>query len=591
MVQRNLNHAKSHHEPEAMMTSMHLIPVFPIYEPESAAERMESILKLLRSGGPGSEISLAVRTTLSIIEHLPGDIRQQLMPFLESKRLALYPDGNDGAFHGLMSEHELARELQSAELRMAEMLPGQALRLLPRWHDFHRPEAAKLYCNATAEVLLPGGSPEAPGLFIAENDLRSVFPAVYINEEVPPKRVAGKLMSHLRRMAKHITAAAETGSIHDVADYSVFLFFDAHRTASPDTAAEILSMITEKGFSLSSGYSDLKPLRYADSRSRSEEELPQPFIPPRRIACPRLDPPRMTPAFLCQLLPDSFPKKLKRSEMSPSVFSPLKPPDQRVEKPRPPREITSHMQGRAVLNEQDLSVVFERGNLVLIRSNAGELALSGGIRSRMISVRQGREKPSEFELESAFALEGRISRGLRQTLKLADAETQISGRIVNDFLQIEDSPELIVDSYIQHPWIREEFAVEQYIPQMFEIWDDVRGDELVDLRSANSDGSERNYRFRPTDLDFDTRGETLLLLPGMSWIVNRGPRGLGFELVHAARQKIDLPSAVMISRRKRDAFAVSFLPTGHYVRPETGCDQRPAGALQPADSTEPAQDR
>ncbi|AHC13790.1 hypothetical protein [Salinispira pacifica] len=253
--------------------------------------------------------------------------------------------------------------------------------------------------------------------------------------------------------------------------------------------------------------------------------------------------------------------------MSASVFANLQTPDQRVESPRPEREVTANMQGRAEMREGAFQALFIGGNISQLSDSSGKLPFSGGIQSRLISSRQGKQRNIEYQVESAFALESAVSRGLRQTLKLADAECQIAGRIVNDYVLIEDMAELVMDCYVQHPWIREGYEIERYIPQMLEIWNDIKADEIIDLRSGNSDGSSRAFRFRPLDLTFDENGEALLLFPGMSWILNRGPSGLVLELIHGRRQKIDLPSGALITRRRRDQYALSFLPTGEYRKP------------------------
>jgi hypothetical protein len=549
------------------MTNLTPIPVFSIFRRESAPRHIENLIALLRDGDQAREFSLAIHSPLDLLEELGGDIRKQLDPFLQSDRIAVLADSDCGALHGLYSERELAREMQNVGGRYASLFPGKSPVFMPRWHDHHRDEAARQYRENPAEILLPGGRPGHPCLFRAASALRDYIPVVDIAAGDGGRRAATRVVSTLRKLHRSIEQAAAADALHSSDEVSVILRFDGDHAESIGSGGEILSTLIAKGFHLSTGASDLHFLRLADRRNQNGQETDTSEIPPQRISCSSYDLPVMTPAFIAQRFPDSFPKKLRRSQMSASPLAKLSMPDQRVESARPEREVTANMQGRAELRENDLRALFIGGNISELADAAGKLTFSGGIHSRIITSRQGKERRTEYQLESAFALEASVSRGLRQTLKLADIECQIAGRIVNDFLQIEDMAEIIMDSYLQHPWIREGYEVERYAPQMLEVWNDIRADEQIDLRSENSDGSKRAFRFCPLDLLFDENGETMLMLPGMSWLLNRGPTGLGLELVHARRLKIDLPSAVLVTRRRREQYSLSFLPSGEYRRP------------------------
>jgi hypothetical protein len=173
-------------------------------------------------------------------------------------------------------------------------------------------------------------------------------------------------------------------------------------------------------------------------------------------------------------------------------------------------------------------------------------------------------------------------------LKLADIECQIAGRIVNDFLQIEDMAEIIMDSYLQHPWIREGYEVERYAPQMLEVWNDIRADEQIDLRSENSDGSKRAFRFCPLDLSFDENGETMLMLPNELAAQPRTHRvGTGTGPCSAAENRSSLGGAG--HPQAPGAVLTEFPAFRRIPQAFPGRPQRAVGTLQPPLAAEPAQ--
>ncbi len=547
------------------MAETTLLLAYSLYPGKKSRTRVNALLDVLANHEAGSGHSFAIRTSASFLEDLDQDLMHRMTAFIESRRLGIVIDSLDYSFHGILSERDLTKDISESIKLARRQFPTLEPLLMPHWHDAQRPSAARAYANCPSPVLIPGASPLNPCMFIADAEIEQFIPSLYINPStINVRRSEAKILAAIRRITQHYNEALEARQLKPSPSLPVLILIDEGSDEYFEQVLQVPGMLAARGMKFEVPGGGITGLRFGEKTGQNEESLVS--LPAPHFGLPRFDVPKMTPSFIGQLMPASFSKRLRKAEISTSVFSEHASPDQRVEEKRPQREVTSSMLGQAYLKEGELNVWFTGGNITRLQDGAGDLSFSGGLSSRIILSRAGKTRKTSYEVESAFALETAIGRGLRQTLKLAVPESQISGRITNDYLQLEDMTEIILDSYIQHPWIREEYEIDSYIPQMIELWADLPAQELVDLRSRNSDGSGRNFRFRPADIIGDG-DEVLLLLPGCNWILNRGPQGLGIELIHGNRQKIDLPSAVKISKLKRDRFSLSFLPTAEYVHP------------------------
>lgn len=546
-------------------------PVYSIFQQSSAEPQLLKILNFMQDLNSEADIRISIHTTIRILSGLSDDIREQLEPFIQSKRIGIFPDSLEASFHGMLIVRDLKKELTESRKEFARLFPEIPMVFIPRWHDFQRTESSMAYQDGPSRTLIPGASSEHSVLFYAEDPLREFLPVSYISSrDLGNKRSAGRLLSEIKRRTRQFRLAMDDSRLDPGEDWNHLIFFDGDDLSAIETSLAVLSYLAVKKIPFSSGLPVLKGLKLADNSVNSlatDSETEAPLVLPHPAAA-IFDIPRMTPAFIAQFFPRSFQKRLKKAELCMSPLSEHQAPEQRVEAPRPARDITSSMPGQAIIHEQDLSLHFLDGDIREFRDNNGSFKIDGGMRSMLITANSSRERESSFGLESAFALESDLSRGLRQTLKLSIPETQISGRITNDFLQIDEMTELVLDSYIQHPWFKDDVVIDRYIPQMLAIWQDISPDEPIDLRSRNSDGTERRLSIRCGDFPLDERQLRSLLLPGMSWIISRGPESLGLRLIHGERQHINLPSTVLIGREKRDRFSLSFCPTAEYRRPE-----------------------
>lgn len=534
-----------------------ILPLISIYG--ESEPQIHKLIDFLHQ--EGNAIRVAVRCPLRGLETLNEDTWDQLKPFLNSGSIHFFPDSFSGSYHGLMNKRQLKTELKESHKRSSALFPGKKLVFMPKWHDIFRTEAREMYHDILGTVLIPHryyGNFHWYSLLGSEQHLiPAINPGI---QEYQGKLGLFFLQHRVHHIEKRIQEMIQHRELQHSGTYQIILEIGASGHAFPAEMLEQILELREKGVQFTSGSENLTFLSYSgspDSHSRS--------LQPGTILPALFDPPMHTPGFTAQLFPAS---RLQQEEKHRPVYSSLSTiphPEQRVEPRRPEREITSSMIGQARLKEQELEAVFLNGNIRSIVSRGKEFSFSKGISSRVEFHGQNRNSAAYFELESAFAVEDEHSRGLRQTLHLKDDSVQIAGRIINDFLLIGDNRQLYMDSYIQHPWLKDGSEFGEYVPQMITLWDALERDRRIVLRSMNSDASERSINI---DLNL-IEGRELILLPGSSWIFSSGDQHLGIDLIYGSKSRINLPGACIIEAGKKGVSRISFAPAGIYIQPDS----------------------
>ena len=344
---------------------------------------------------------------------------------------------------------------------------------VPRWHDYQREEAQKLYQSASETVLIPAMIAKLPVYYKAGEQGQEIIPCIYSDDSGKGSPVSG-IINSIRKSRWKVEQLMSRGVLQKQEDWDTLISVDGDRLCQK--MLDMLSSLSKKGCEFvarRSGYQFLHVL---------PEHSPD-------VAATDFQPAYFGPEFVAQFFHASYTKP--HGTRSFSSMSPLPVPHQRVETPRSERTITISMLSRAILNEQDFTAVFSNGNITELQQDDRSCAFAGGIGSKMEIQKAQHIKQHSFGIENAFAIEGDTLRGLRQTLKLSAPATQIDGRITNDFIVIEDHRELYLDSYIQHPWIREGYSLNHYIPQMLVLWDGISSDTVLTLSSWNSDRTGR----------------------------------------------------------------------------------------------------
>ncbi|AHC16367.1 hypothetical protein [Salinispira pacifica] len=534
-----------------------ILPLISIYG--ETEQQIQQLIEFLHR--EGNSIRVAVRCPLKDLESLGTDTWDQLKPFLNSGSIHFFPDSLSGSYHGLMNKRQLKSELKETRKRSSEIFPDRKLMFMPRWHDVFRPEAREMYRDILTNVLIPHryyGNFHWYSLLGSEQHL---VPALKPEVDEYQGKIGLFFLQHrLNHIEKKIQEMIQHRELHASGTTQIILEIETSGTDFPSEMLQQILELREKGREFTSGFEQLSFLSYSGTDNTHSRSLP-----PGTILPALFDPPANTPGFTAQLFPAS---RLQQEEKHAPVFSSLSRvphPEQRVEPERPKREITSSMIGQARLKEQELEAVFLNGNITALSSGGKAFHLSPGISSRIDFNGQSRNKPARFEMESAFAVEDEHSRGLRQTLHLKHDWVQIAGRIVNDFLLIGDNRQLYLDSYIQHPWLKDGRQFSEYIPQMITLWDSLERNRRVVLRSMNSDASERNINI---DLSLIESRECILL-PGSSWVFSSGDQHLGMDLIYGSKNRINLPAACIIEPEKKGQFRISFAPAGIYIRPDS----------------------
>lgn len=549
---------------------MYTTPVISLRFSQSAERRIQTLLEILGKNCDGSRASAAVRAPLSFFTALGDETLQSMEPFLSCGRLGIIIDSRDGEFLGMQTVKEAEQQLSECASEFKRLFPQLPFQCMPRWHDAHRDEVLQSMRRLSQRCLIEAVNQHIPGFVCWSKDDCSFIPAI-IEGSISPglRRNAGRIRSKINRTHQRIRREMSDAFPPEDKLWNSFLIFEPNDDADAEfqTHMEILETLCEKHLELWDFRNELtglpSPMDDSQSIYRTEES---PII--YRASVALFDPPSMDPRFTAQLFPASFPQSGRRRKSIATVYGQLTACDQRVESPRPEREITSAMPGSALLEEGDFQVNFTGGSIRSIQDGNGIIEFSGGCGASLTSQKNGKQQFHSYETESSFALESPASRGLRHTLKLSIEETQIAGRITHDYLQLEGSRELVIDSYIQHPWMKDGAEILHYCPFELEIWADIRQDELIDFKSSTSDESSRACTLRPAELQWESTGSSTNLLPGYRWIIGRGPVSLGIELIHGKRQRINLPSLIRLSKRQRGVMKLSFLPLGDYIRPD-----------------------
>ncbi len=533
-----------------------------MYDRKSAEEFFPRILHFLHENNAKLDLRLAFRSTVKLLENLPEATMEQLAPFIKSGKVNIFPDSYSASFDGIVIKKDLERELRQATKRIKKIFPDISPIFLPRWHDYFRTEAREAYLSISKQMLLAGfqGDRFKPLYFITDDKL--FVPSIdVVHTHLPHGNAGGRVMGQIRQAIRSLSKMSTTGLTSQSGNCQLLVFFPPDNGDNQlDQSLDVLAYLSSRKQSFDSGSGGINMLRYsvpAEPDHKGSKKLLE--LVNRGIEPVCLDPPYMAPNFIAQLIPAHKKKKPSFSSISLDFH-----PEQRVENPRPQREVTCSMLGRAFIKENDFELLFENGNMSRIQNQNGHIKLGKGMTSRVILANGAKAHKTGFKVESAFAIESEHSRGLRQTLHLNIPQSQISGRIVNDYLQIENLNHIYIDSYIQHPWMKEGEKVLRYIPQMINLWDDLHARDIIRLRSVNSDGTGREITVEPATIS----SEKNILLPGCSWIIRRNSSSIGLELMFGNKLNINLPATILIEPQKKGIFSLSFSVTGEYRNPD-----------------------
>ena len=80
---------------------MPILPIFNFYNPNSAETHILDLIQYIQE--PESTVCLGIRTSLDLLSSLDDAVQQQLVPFISSGRIHIFPDSFDAAFQGLMN--------------------------------------------------------------------------------------------------------------------------------------------------------------------------------------------------------------------------------------------------------------------------------------------------------------------------------------------------------------------------------------------------------------------------------------------------------------------------------------------------------
>ena len=536
---------------------MLILPVFAFYNPQTVEKHLLLLIQYIQE--QDINIRLSIQTSVEILSKLDNAVQQQLIPFISSKRIHIFPECSNASLQGLMNIQHLRKQLQKNLRTFSKLYPDLPPVSIPRWHDYHREGVQSLYRELLKTALLPteengilnyyrvfngnGDGQIMPRIVPADIGARQ-FPA-WLNKEI----------QQTKRAVKQLTAK---GLLQPQDRWDTMIMFDGDHFCQ--RALDALSTIAKKKYEFTCGRAGLQCLRIINQKEPADRK--------RQLFSAGIEPTVFAPAyfgpeFVVQFFPSSKSKARRKPSFSTALPLPL--PHQRVETSRPNREMTLSLLGRALLAEQELQVQFIDGDLSTISQGKRVFPIGGGIKSSLTIQKEDKQKKTcAFNIENAVAVEGGVSRGLRQMLNLRCQGVQIDGRITNDFLILEDQRELYLDSYIQHPWIMEGYTLSHYIPQMLNLWTDIAEGTPLQLSSQNTDGSQRSI-----SVDFSKTGRRKrIFLPGHAWILSCGIWNIGIDLVYGRELDINLPSAILIEQCGRRSYKISFLPTAEYINPD-----------------------
>ena len=532
---------------------MPILPLFTFCNPHSAEKHILSLIQYIQ--GQGGNIRLSIRSSVNILSGLDNALQQQLIPFISSGRIHIFPDSSDASFQGLMNIRDLQSHLESGAQAFSRLYPDLPAVFIPHWHDYYREEARKLYRLGTVLFPVVDNGLLPYYRLLQENDERRYIVPIVSADNVRAGQSLSRLHKEIHKSRRMIANLMSRGRLRKQDSWDTMIMIDGDRFSQD--FLDMFTFLAKRKHTFASGRGGFQFLRVLEDPTREESVQ---FA--TEIKAASFDPPYFGPEFIAQLFPDSRQESQKMQSFS--AMLPLPTPQQRVETAGPDREMSSNLLSRAMLYEEDFVLMFIDGNIVEMRLSNNTFAFASGIASE-VRIQKGRHKQRyTFEIENAFAVGGGLSRGLRQTLTLNIPAAQISGRITNDFLIIGDRKELYLDSYIQHPWIYEGYSLRSYIPQMLMLWAGLSEDTSLILRSQNSDGTERMLNIHLSDI----RERESVFLPGTAWILNCGNSQIGMDLVYGRESGIHLPSVVLIERLGRKGHRVSFLPTAEYINPD-----------------------
>lgn len=135
----------------------------------------------------------------------------------------------------------------------------------------------------------------------------------------------------------------------------------------------------------------------------------------------------------------------------------------------PQRELVASMLGSAELQGDGFAVGFSQGRLESITfENHQAFWTTQDAWGAEFSGRSAR-----WEVESAFSFETEDyscpARGLRQITTLQHSGFTHPGRTIADFLCIDGMPGLIIELWIQHPWVDRGIVFDSYVPWSLEF--------------------------------------------------------------------------------------------------------------------------
>lgn len=385
----------------------------------------------------------------------------------------IVPMGYAGAYHGLLTDEEMRQEVEWAYRNPNKTGFEDRMRLkpklmMPAQMDFLRPAARSFYNNSSLVWI------SAPHLFLAVPEGQIITTHMEIldhgNMYFFPLICTPRGMEEIGKPFKKI-CRKESGPLAVLFDFTtgnkadeIASFFDAVEKIRPKINIKFISI---HRWLLPDRRQDLS---HPEDGSGIETRIPGTMLP--LLSFPH-DPAHRSGRF------DGGRKRffIRRQEIGPGAEeyrekilissgicknseSLERPP--RVDSCKTPveRTLIADMPGTVVIKEHNFEAEFRNGRFTNII--AGTRPVLAGIPARSYLDING----SRYEFESAgvYSFESEEVRGLRETLLVCTPFTVNEGKLVIDYMFIEEYPGLFISADIQYPEFNKQCIVDAHAP-------------------------------------------------------------------------------------------------------------------------------
>lgn len=410
---------------------------------------------------------------------------------------SIIPMGYSGACHSLLTEEEFKKELSWAASNPWGTGFGDRMGLtidymMPQQMDFLNPSVRKSYGSSPHTWLI------APPLFIprASGDLKPEVLELFDHgsfRSFPLLVPAGAGSAPLFRVLKKSLPRLEGPLI---------LLMDFTYTEEPAYITEFLDTLVRLGPKAEIRFRQLRESisgtgRYQNEREGTDEPgrlripgieaplVPTPHDPVDRVSL--VDAGRVRYEILRKAPYFDIREEIRRIvESSAGSSRPGKSAQLSTETISPTpveRRLIADMPGTVLLKEHDFELLFTGGRFTDILLH-GISALAGLPSATYLHIA---ETVYPFEPQGAYSFEREEVRGLREVLSLDTELSSEPGKIVTDYLLVEDGPSLVVSCDIDYPVFPKQVPIREYAPLEIPIFL-VDADDVVGIRGYYPDG-------------------------------------------------------------------------------------------------------